>query len=511
MPWSIAAGAEAILPHEVTAQRGLTRAWLTQAQLDSTRGRVSYVLLHSGTLFVQTDQATLQAIDAETGQTLWAEEVGNRRRLALAPAANDHLVAVVNGSHLYALNRFNGKLLWQSDIDGVPGAGPAMSSQRIYVPTTSGMIYAYRLKVTQNAAREMSKQAAGKTPQPDVANLAKRSESLRLEQQSVPPLTCQVAGRALVQPIVTRQTPGEELLAWPTDRGYLFVGAVNRTEDNRFAVRYRLETNGEIVASPAYLPPDPRIVRDSGVIYVVSKDGFVHAIRERDGESLWRFPTGEPIVQPATAIDDRIYVATLPGGMYCLDAKAGKQIWWTPQVAQFVAASKARVYVCDKIGQMLILDAKNGAPLDTIAATGPLVKVLNPETDRIYLVAANGLIQCLHETEQSEPIRHLRAQEQQTEATPAEKTPGEPDTAKPAEPKKVKPPSGGGGFEPIKKPAKKKAAEDDLDAAPKQPKQPKKGKKGGAMADADAAGFDAAGMPAQPKGKGKGKNKKGGQ
>ncbi len=454
--------ADAILPLNVVARHGLTRAWLTQVQMDSSRARVIYVLLNNGTLFVQTDQAMLHAVDAETGQTLWAEEVGDRRHPSLAPAANNNLVAMINGSRLYVLNRFDGKLLWQTSIEDAPGAGPALSSQRVYVPTTNGLIYSYRLKLAQQPLKGLGNPIAAKSAEQEAAVLAGQRRSMRLDQALIPPLVCQSIGRALVQPIVTRQTPGEEYLAWPTDRGYMFVGSVRRQDEDQFAVLYRLQTSAEIVASPAYLPPDPRIVRDSGVIYAVSKDGFVHAIQEKDGESLWRFSTGEPLIEAAAAIDDRVYVATQPGGMYCLEAKNGKQLWWTPRVTQFLAASKERVYAADRYGQILILSAKSGARLDSLTITTPMVRLANEDTDRLYLVSTTGLIQCLHEMERSEWVHHLRAKEL-TELPSDEKAP---------EAKKFKPPSsgGGGGFTPAKKPVKKKTDDEGIEKPARKPK-----------------------------------------
>ena len=174
-------------------------------------------------------------------------------------------------------------------------------------------------------------------------------------------------------------------------------------------IKYRLETNEGIAARPTYLPPDPGIVGDSGVIYAASRDGFVHGIREKDGESLWRFSVGEPILQPAVVIQQRVYVATQLGGMYCLDAKTGNERWWTPQILQFVAASKERVYAADKLGRVAILSAETGARLDSIPTTALPIKLINSETDRLYLATETGLVQCLHELELSEPIRHGEA------------------------------------------------------------------------------------------------------
>jgi outer membrane protein assembly factor BamB len=419
------------------AQHGLVRAWFNRAQVDSSRAEISHVLVKDGTVFIQTSQALLQAIDAETGHTLWAEQVGRVGHPSTAPAANDELVAVINSTNLFVLNRATGRLLWQTPVEGVPGAGPALSSRRVYVPTTTGMVYSYRLKpVFQekiDAGKTSSKEV--KTAEQKAAETAAQRQSLRIDQTVARPLACQSWGRALVQPLVTRQDEGEEYLVWPTDRGYMFVGAINRHDENAFPARYRLETNGEIVAPPSYLPPDPNIATDSGVIFAVSRDGFVHAIRENNGESLWRFSTGEPIVQGAPAIGDNVYVTTQAGGMYCLDAKTGKQRWWTPGLMQFVAASKERVYATDRVGRIDVLDMKTGAMLDTIPTPPDVLKIMNTDTDRIYLVHPNGLIQCLHETALAEPVKNYRPYVPPKPPV-TEKAPGEEKKKPKAKPKK---------------------------------------------------------------------------
>ena len=408
-----AAYRSALISQPEARRHGLSRAWYTQIQLDQARGRVRHVVLHQGTLFVQTDRAMLHAINAETGQTLWAAQVGLPNHPSLVPGANSSLVAVVNGSYVYVLNRFNGKLLWKTRLDGAPGAGAALSERRAYIPTVQGLIYSYQLEPAKDPAEELGLVKKKKSPAEETqAQRAERIESLRLRHDYAPPLACQSLGRSLVQPIVTRQEDGQEYLAWPTDAGYMFVGLVNE-RDNRFTIKYRLGTDAGIAAQPTYLPPDPEITGDSGVIYAVSRDGFAHAILEKNGDALWRFSTGEPIVRPAPVIQENVYVATQPGGMYCLNAKSGAENWWTPGVLQFIAASKTRIYATDRLQRILVLDAKNGARLDAIPGAALPIRLMNTETDRLYLATDTGLIQCLHEIELAEPIQHGQARKPQ--------------------------------------------------------------------------------------------------
>lgn len=411
----VARGQELI--HETDAgQYGLARAWNCQAQVDANRGKLQNLILDEGSLFVQTDQAITQAIDAVTGKVLWTVELGTRGNTSLAPGMSHRLVAVVNGSNLYVLNRANGKLLWKTELPGAPGAGPAVSYQvgnaRVYVPLVNGKIAVYRLKLVLPSTAKMD-QASLETL--SAADKAARTsavwESLQVDPGVVAPTFCQSPGRALVQPLLTRQEAAEEFVAWGTDQGYLCIGRVDRNRETPLALAYRLQTEGPILAQPAYLPADAGL-GDSGIVFAASQDGFVHAIKERDGSHLWRFSTGGPIAEAPAVAGRFLFVTNQMGGMYCLkavtDSPSGEEVWHAPEVTQFVAASKQRIYAADKLGQIHILDGRTGSRLSMIPTQGSPIKVANGETDRIYLANKTGLIQCLHEAELAEPLARRR-------------------------------------------------------------------------------------------------------
>lgn len=409
-----------IIPETVARRHGLTRPWFTQIRMDPGRGRVAHVVLYDGILYIQTDRAMVHAVDAETGKTVWARILGRPEHPSMVPGLNRDFLAIVNGSRLYVCNRYNGELLYEVEVGGAPGAGAALSEKRAYVPMVSGMVMAYRLELPTDPAKELGKIEQELTGEETAAAEEERRENLRLSQEYVPPLSCQSFGRALIQPLVTREDENLESVAWPTDRGFLNIAVIDARQEDRLAIKYRLETQATIVTRPAYLPPDPKISGDSGVIYVTSEDGFAYAVREKDGKSLWRFSTGQPIIQPPVVIDEKAYIATQLGGMYCLDAKTGEQQWWAPKIAQFVAASKQRVYVADKIGRMLVLGADSGARLDVIPDADLPIKMINSQTDRLYLGTHAGLVQCLHELEQTEPVVHNAARKQAATGEPPE-------------------------------------------------------------------------------------------
>ena len=118
-----------LIPETTAAQHGLTRPWFTQVELDQGQGRLRDLVLYEGTLYAQTDKAVVHAIDAETGKTLWWKQVGLPQHPSMTPGAGRDLLAVVNGSRLYVLNRFNGDLLYEKELSGSPGGGAGPERQ----------------------------------------------------------------------------------------------------------------------------------------------------------------------------------------------------------------------------------------------------------------------------------------------------------------------------------------------------------------------------------------------
>ena len=392
-----AAGDDAFITEAMAQRCGLTRVWVTQAQVNRGQSRLQDVVLSDGTLYAQSNRATLEAIDAETGQKLWSKMVGQPDHPSLPPGAFRDLVATVNGSTLYVLNRYTGDLLYQTKVNGAPGGGPALSSKRAYVPMVSGMIMAYRLEPITDAAVELHKldpKAADMTEEEkkEAAKKAEeeRRENIRIRQDYIPPLACSSAGRALVPPVITTQNRDEEFVTWVTDRGYLYLGRIDRRSEDAFTSKYRLVANGSFSSPPAYLPRDPKQPGDSNVIYGGSSDGNVYAVLERSGDLLWKFATSDPVIDSPVVIEDRLFATTELGGMFCLNAKTGKQIWWAPEIMHFVALGKQRVYAADKVGRLRILDVRNGTTLDSLPASGLPIKIANADSDRIYLATPEG-------------------------------------------------------------------------------------------------------------------------
>jgi outer membrane protein assembly factor BamB len=354
-------------------QVGLKRAWFAQVRLDPSRNHVERAVLVGDRLSVLTTAGVLQELNALTGETLWIAPVGNPDYPSLGPAGTEQHVAVLNGSTLYILDRTDGRPVKIQSVGGAPGAAPALSAKHAFVPLVTGRIEAYPL-----------------------------------EGQSLAPWYYQSFGRAMVAPLTTPDS-----FVWATDAGRLYVG---RLPD--LGVRYRLETGSDIVAPCAYRQP---------FIYVATLDGEVFALHEVTGVRQWKYATGFPVTRAPAAVGDRVFVTSEEPALHCIDASKGTSLWEAPNVAQFAALSATRVYGVDELGRMVALDAKTGALVARVAPHIETRALVNDQTDRIYLVSRDGMVQCLHELGADKPLYHRPP-------TTGEEQPAEPAATPPSEP-----------------------------------------------------------------------------
>lgn len=367
-----------LVSRSAAERNGLMRAWQAQIAMDPARVRLAEALLDDGLLLFVTQRAMVHALDGETGATLWAERLGHAEYSSLAIDANDKYVAVVNGSTLYVVDRNDGREVMRHRISSIPIIGPTITSGRVYIPTMKGFIDSYALPDQED----------------ETDTAASRLKSV-WRHHSVGQVTSPLQAMP-------------ENICWTTSRGYLYVATI----DSR-RTQYRAELGDSVVAPIVYHPP---------YLIVGSVGGKVYAVDEKSGDIAWRFAVQGPISAPLVVVGDELYVCVEEQGMFCLRADSGALLWRAPRPVGFVAASPTRIVSFDASGRLLALDPASGSRVADLQTHGISRFLLNRDTDRIYLVTDAGLVQCLHQIDLPEPVRHRPAPAKpDEEAAPAKK------------------------------------------------------------------------------------------
>lgn len=330
---------------------------------DSVEVKISTYDIQDSTLFALTNQSIVQAIDANTGETLWSARIGKLGAPTIGLGANKQYVAVVVGSHVYCLDAKTGEELWSKQCRHAPGASPAVSEKYVYVPMFNGFV-----------------------------------EAFPFETNGIRSHYFVSAGRAMMKPIVHTNT-----VAWPTDRGHLNV-APNFRAGSMF---FRLKTDSEIVGHATAF---------ADMIYVGAIDGTAYGVNETSGSLQWKLAMGEPISHPIVPIGKDAYIITDEHHMTRIHSQLGYPVdsWPVriPHVKSFLAASNERLYCLDETNDIVIINQEDGAKVSAIPALGNDFHLMNLQTDRIYIGTSTGLIQCIREVANERVIYHADKLEQ---------------------------------------------------------------------------------------------------
>ncbi len=215
-----------------------------------------------------------------------------------------------------------------------------------------------------------------------------------------------------------------ENLTWVTDRGYLVAAAISSLSTEQIDLLYRIDSSSqtyflgsdriarrdwgadkELGVCPTVNQSIPAFYTENrpegsiipSMVVVGGKAAYVFAVKDRIGEVVWQFAASGPVVERIAVIGTEVFCCTSTGGMHALNLLDGKEKWYTPDIKQFVAASKNRIYTLNRKDRLVILDRRSGAVLNSFDARRFDRFLFNIQNDRIYVINDSGLIQCLQE------------------------------------------------------------------------------------------------------------------
>ena len=326
------------------------------------------------TFYLTSTDGLVHALDAETGRRLWSTSVVKKGFPVLRPAANEETLAVIGGSSLLLLKRESGQVFWKQRLTSVPAAGPAISRKMVFTIASNGLVEAFRLEDLDKA-----------------------------------PWGFQSMGRGTARPRISAST-----ISWSTDYGHLYVG-----DAMRGGVKYRLEANGNIHTTPAF-------VGRRGIV-TTTEAGLVYGLDRLTGNIRWRTATGFESRTSPIAVKGGIYVVGYPNGISRLDAKTGEKQWRVGGITKFVAAGSQRVFCLDNQQRFVALDPETGKIVGVVPASGIEVAMTNTHTDRIVLGTKKGLVQFIREAQTPLPVVYVPLVSTKKEEDSAELRPSDQD------------------------------------------------------------------------------------
>lgn len=309
-----------------------------------------------GVVYAGSDDHSLYALMADTGELLWSYATGDVIRST--PTVVDGKVFFgSNDNHLYALDAITGQELWKYDTGDWVQYSPAVSGGRVYFGAPSGgdrKVHALDAATGEAAwvAEHPFPIGAEHTPTPAgdkvYAQGAEYGQFFALDA---------VTGQAVWQAEV-----GGYVESSPTVLdGVVYLTVVNQA--------YALdESTGDViweVNTEEFPARDFPSLVVSGIYYLAPSDK-VYALDIATGEELWSYEPG--MLSTAPVVDDGVLYGASGSAEYifALDAATGEELW-TQTTEDFTtnALSVAEGVLYGELsnGQLVAANAGSGIPV----------------------------------------------------------------------------------------------------------------------------------------------------
>jgi outer membrane protein assembly factor BamB len=361
-----------LLPkREALSRLGLERQWKGVVPLVGN-DRVMLLSFDHDMVFARTRKGWLYAFNAETGQALWSNRLGEITVKPFPASTNSFGVYVTNLNFLYALDKKTGRPFWKHDLGTLPSSDTACDEKRVMVGMANGMLYGFNLKAQD-----------------------KRTAALRISDAAIPAWNWQTSDVMSTRPMTTQR-----LVIFGSNDGKVYVAFNDERE-----MLYRVATGGAIGAGFGS--------HGTRLLLVPSADMNLYGVDLLTSDVFWSYASGAPIEQEPLVADDDIFVVNKAGSLSSVDPKTGSPRWITPtHGGRLVSVGDKRIYLESHDGDLFMVDRSTGklvaGPGSTSGRVGLNLREYdlgptNRQNDRIYLATSSGMVICLRETGKIKP------------------------------------------------------------------------------------------------------------
>ena len=303
-----------------------------------------------GVVYAGSDDQSLYALKAETGELIWSHATGDVIR-STPTVVDGRVFFGSNDNHVYALEAATGQELWKHDTGDWVQYSPAVHGGTVYI---AGNFEGNRKVHALDAAT---------------------GEVIWVADHPFP-----IGAEHTPSPI------GDTVYAQGAEYGQFF--ALDATTGE---TAWQADLGGYVESAPVSL---------DGVVYLTVANR-AYALNEMTGEPIWELNTEEfPARDFPALIVDGLYYLTPSSQMYALDVATGEEIWGY----ESGMLSTAPIIVDGVLygasgegGTIFALDSKTGEPLwteatgdDTVNALTAVEGILYGELSNGQLIAANS-------------------------------------------------------------------------------------------------------------------------
>ena len=379
--------------------------WRASLPSESIRDGIARVQWLDDQVFVQMRSSLVVALDAATGRALWQVRPYHPYGNIYHVAVNPKYVYFVNGTRLYAYDRYKGIQDFEFDLGTTVSAGPVADNEAVYLPLANARVVKYGLpypvKVLKpRAGRTDAKSAtqqqddAARTPEgrifrgrrssEDIAaqlrilrpsiqldvqgteagNEANRTPSISILPTLRPPYRLDNGGKSESISILATLQPPYQLDNGSTTPSITILNSVVRLGQLNDLSPRGIEPR-KIWEHPtgAFLPFRPLLTNDR--LVAPTSRGLAIALGLEQGEPVYEFETDGAISASVGQYADTAYVPTASAQLFAVNMVTGRVEWrYTGGgiLNHAPVVTDAQVFVSGYLSGVSAVDRKDGSP-----------------------------------------------------------------------------------------------------------------------------------------------------
>lgn len=277
---------------------------------------------------------------------LWTFKCEDEIRNALA-YDNGVIYAGTYDNNLYAINAANGEFMWKYTTDGGIATKPAVYEGNIYIGSEDNRLHAVSTRSGKVLWTYFTEGPIRSSPRIAEGHIFFGSDDGYLHVVNLS--TNRRAWRAEIgSPVRSSPFIDNELIYFGSESGELIC------TDFTGVIKWRFQAKRAITASP---------IVAQGVVYVTSVDGFCYALDAKSGWVIWRFRMDKGSMSSPLKVDKQLLFGSADGNLYCLECASGKEMWRNKtdnQIPGSPAVYKDSIYIGSVDGNLHCIDIQNG-------------------------------------------------------------------------------------------------------------------------------------------------------
>jgi len=140
----------------------------------------------------------------------------------------------------------------------------------------------------------------------------------------------------------------------------------------------------------------PAVVDDK--VYVGSTDGNIYCLDAADGRKLWNYKTEKSVISSPAVVDGKLYIGSTDNNVYCLDAADGRKLWnykTEGQITTSPAVVDDNLYIGSDDNNVYCLAISDGTKKWSYITEGSVSSSPSVVGDKLYIGSNDGNVYCL--------------------------------------------------------------------------------------------------------------------